>query len=746
MLNRIERIKGLGVFGDFTVPQTLPVFARYNIIYGPNGSGKTTLSRLFAILETGAHDEFDNLEYKLDTKSGPRSHGQALGRKVRVFNSDYVDANIGQLQEPLRHILIVGEENKALAADAAAERTAYDARVRAIEDAKSATGKLEDEKGKIYSAIAKTIGEATSGKSLRGYRKPDAEAAFAQETDLKTIDDATLTVHRATVQQEQLEAVPIPLWMDENGSSGNSRLATQCAELARQITDLLARTAQSDALRRLMDEPAIARWVEEGLTLHREHGSQYCEFCAQPLPEDRMKRLAKHFGVEDQQLKTEIESAIADVVNLSDQLAVVALPPKAALYSELRGDYEVAANVFEENRTVLTNQLSETEGVLREKLLQRATPLTREVSIDPQPTQIALGRLAEIIRRHNEKTAAFEQERNRARKEIERHYLSTISEQIKELNQQITIQQSTVARLTNGAPDLADPRSLAELKAGYEAKQAMVSSAHAGGVELSQQLRTFLGRTDLRFESSDDGYLVMRRGKPAKRLSEGEKTAIAFLYFIVQLRDQDFELPEGLVVIDDPVSSLDSSSIYQAFAFLKKAVRDAGQIFILTHNFDFLKLLLNWTQHFKKDTAYLMIVFAETEDSREANLQPLDDLLHNHPTEYCYLFKLLHSFQSDGSIRTSYHIPNVARKVLETFLEFQRPYEASLYKKLEAIEFDSHKKTAIYKFANDLSHFTGKGFDPALVAETQKNVSYLLEMIKATAPEHYDGLEQLACT
>jgi len=56
-----------------------------------------------------------------------------------------------------------------------------------------------------------------------------------------------------------------------------------------------------------------------------------------------------------------------------------------------------------------------------------------------------------------------------------------------------------------------------------------------------------------------------RRGKPAKRLSEGEKTAVAFIYFLVQLKDQDFNIGEGIVVIDDPISSLDASAIYVDF-------------------------------------------------------------------------------------------------------------------------------------------------------------------------------------
>ena len=68
MLTVIKRIKGLGVFGDFTAPADLPPFARYNIIYGENGSGKTTLSRLFAALEAGAHTDHADLEYTIESK------------------------------------------------------------------------------------------------------------------------------------------------------------------------------------------------------------------------------------------------------------------------------------------------------------------------------------------------------------------------------------------------------------------------------------------------------------------------------------------------------------------------------------------------------------------------------------------------------------------------------------------------------------------------------------------------------
>jgi wobble nucleotide-excising tRNase len=285
--------------------------------------------------------------------------------------------------------------------------------------------------------------------------------------------------------------------------------------------------------------------------------------------------------------------------------------------------------------------------------------------------------------------------------------------------------------------------SLKALQESIREKKAQLSNAHKAGQQLTQHLHTFLGRSELTFSSEDDGYRVHRNGKPARRLSEGERTAIAFIYFIVQLNEQDFDLADGVVVIDDPVSSLDASSLFQAFAFLKNAVKDAKQVFLLTHNFSFLRLLLNWLENLKKSEGkkqFYMLVCKTDATGRRSSIVGLDRALIDHPTEYHFLFKTLAAFQSDGTIAGCYHIPNVTRKVLETFVDFHVPERKSLYAKLSDIKFDENKKAAIYKFANDLSHFTGQGFEPGLVQESQKNAAYLLEMIKELAPQHYQGM------
>jgi wobble nucleotide-excising tRNase len=747
VLTKIKKIRSLGVFDDYTVAADLPAFGRYNIVYGENGSGKTTLSRLLGCLEAGEHPDHPNLEYAVESQSGPLTHGTKYARKVRVFNSDYVEANIGRFDGPLRHILILGEENKALAEELKVEIGARDARSARIQAVNASVAKLDTDKGKLFSQIAKTIGEATSGSTLRSYRKPDAESAFAKLTDAKSLSEQEVDVHRATVRQEQMAAigpVKVPLLVGEDGEVSVIELAANAAARAKALT---MRSAQAAVIERLAQNPKIAAWVEEGVHIHADNSQKKCEFCDQPLPADRLKALADHFSIEDQRLKEELEAERSALGKSREALNGFSLPDRLALYSELRSDYDAAAQSFESERGKLKGQLEKVDQALAEKLMLRTSAYERELVSQTGPLVAALDAIHAVIKRHNDKTVSFNEEKLAARNSIESHYLLSIKDQVDEIGKQAGTLHAEATLLRDGGEGLDDKRSLEALSQSIVEKQAQVSNAHAGGADLTKHLKQFLGRTDLRFESGDDGYSVLRRGKPAKRLSEGEKTAIAFLYFLVQLKDQNFDPAEGVVVIDDPISSLDASAIYQAFSFLKNETQAAKQLFILTHNFEFLKLLINWVQNLrvpKTDKTYTMVLCAETEGGRSARLAPLDKLLIEHATEYHYLFKVLFTFKSDGTISGCYHIPNIARKVLETFLDFHVPSSKSLYQKLDETNFDLHKKTAIYKFANDLSHYTGKSFDPAIVAETQKNTAHLLEMIEVVAPLHYGGLKKLS--
>lgn len=140
-------------------------------------------------------------------------------------------------------------------------------------------------------------------------------------------------------------------------------------------------------------------------------------------------------------------------------------------------------------------------------------------------------------------------------------------------------------------------------------------------------------------------------------MSEGERLAVAFVYYAVTLQQDGFDVSSSILAIDDPVSSLDSNYRYQAFAFLKEIAVNCEQVFIATHDFSFLKILLSWSKNVKivdkvnnqgkkkekkKESSLYMLKCCQDEQGyRSSELCPLDSDLEKFETEYRFLFNIL---------------------------------------------------------------------------------------------------------
>ena len=750
MLVSIERVQNLGIFQNYKKDKGLADFGRFNVIYGLNGSGKTTLSRLLAGLNEGNIEDYPELKYSGKFIGGTFKEGTPYPRKIRVFNSEYVDKNLGAIEGTLNPIFIIGEEDKSLVAQIQADESDFEK--LSVEAASKGAEKkqLETERGKHFTDVAKLILADTHGVATRTYNKSHAEKAFEAMGDGKALDDAQLQVHRVTLQQKvepTLDPVALgKLKIKVYGVTQITTVSDALEKVSSELPDLCAKTAESIAIQRLQQNPDISTWVEAGLTIHDAYEPSTCEYCRQKIPAARLEELAKHFNDSDQQLKTEIEQAQSLVDDISSAIKEVIPPGQGELYDELKPGYALAVKALVAAQEALVADLEKYTNTLAKKLASRTQVISSEAPpLDITSLDTALAEVNKHLEAHNKKSAEFDKRTTAANKAIETHHLTELAPKIKALDNEIEACKQRLDEILNGKAD-GTLGSDALLKRIKENKQK-VSKTGQAAKNLTDQLHTFLGRSDLTFEPEGEGYRIMRGQEAAQRLSEGEKTAVTFIYFIVQLADQDFDVTEGVVAIDDPISSLDSNSLYQAFAFLKNAVKDAKQIFLLTHNFDFLKLLINWLDHHstKKVTKHYMLKGDIGDDgSRLAKIAALDPTLLKHKSEYSFLFKTLYDFESDQTIGGTYHIPNMARKLLETFLDFYHPGSPNPYRQLEEVDFDPTKKAAIYKFTNDQSHPTWKGFDPALVQGTQTNVGYLLEMIKAVSPIHYASMEEAA--
>ncbi|GAI97509.1 unnamed protein product, partial [marine sediment metagenome] len=250
-------------------------------------------------------------------------------------------------------------------------------------------------------------------------------------------------------------------------------------------------------------------------------------------------------------------------------------------------------------------------------------------------------------------------------------------------------------------------------------------------------LKEFFGREEIQLELdvSKKGYIIRREGKPASNLSEGEKTAIAFSYFIVKVQEKEFRIKEGIIFIDDPISSFDSNFIYHCFSVIKNNFKEAGQLFITTHNFELFNLVKRWflrkdkkVEIYNKDKKgskkkivpceFHMIENFIKDNKRHAQLKQLEKTLLKFKSEYHFLFARLNDFVNDSSPKYAdfYTIGNIARRFLEIFTNFKIPTTGDLASKigqLDTKKISEIEKDKVYKLIQEFSH----GSDPTSTIE-----------------------------
>lgn len=760
MILKINKIKKLGIFDNYLPLTTLKDFKKYNLIYGWNGSGKTTLTKLFNSLETGINEEYPDLEYEIQNEiSSKFTNGIQFNQRIRIFNQDYINNNLTIREGKTKSItLILGDASKEVISQIEEdEDNLFKKEANLLADKKILDAK-EKVKDKIFSEVAKDIYTAIYGSAIRTYKSNNAKDDFKKLTRKNILSDNELDKLIIAVKQSPLPLIDslINIEFDISNSKEKENLKDKIKKIIETTQLLLEEKVDSIFIERLRNNKEISNWVELGLKIHNDNNSKVCEFCNQQLPQPRMDELLKYFNEADKILKEKINILIEEIKTVKEKIEQSKnIPDTARFYKELMEEYK---KLYIEFPKITDSLLIDIERFL-ERLKDKKSKTTESEKIKDDINLIefedAFSKINEIINIHNKKTSAFEKEQEVNIGKIKEHYLSSISEEVDNIEEEINKLKSNIEILTNGDQNNPEDLGINQLKLRINENRSKVSSTQKACSEINDGLETFLGRKELLFEPNkiktknesgneaeiDNGYLIKRDDKIVKNLSEGEKTAIAFVYFTIHLKDPSFNKEKGIIVIDDPISSLDSNSIFQAFSFLKNSVKNAQQIFILTHNFDFLKLLLNWLGHYsiKKDSSFYMINNKDTSTGREAFIDKLDEDLEKYETEYNYLFNKLINFESNGTIESVYNIPNITRKVLDTFLMFRVPNNDSLYDKLEYLKafFDENKITAIYKFANNESHITGKGFDPCLVPETQKIVKYILEFIKTTFPDHY---------
>jgi wobble nucleotide-excising tRNase len=745
-ITRISRLHDCGIFRDFAWSAELPDFGRYNLIYGWNGTGKTTLSRILRCLEKRTVPA-SQARVALDGQDLPGDEFPNAAVPIRVFNREFIAENVFPVGGgDLPPIFVLGaasiekqKEVEQLKGKRATAQSKLDSALASKQQAGRNFDRFCSDRARIIKETLRSGGQNPYNNYNKASFHDDAlKMAAAGNGDNHRLSEAEreklLTQHRAVPKpkvQEVTYALP-----DFDAILGN-------------LSQLLATTIVSAAIEALKGDPTLAEWTREGLGLHRARNAERCLFCEQGLPANRLAALEAHFSAEYEQFMQRLEQLIAELRAMSMTAAGLQLPNKAELYDDLAAEFETAEagvnKVLEAVRSFVEAAVQALESKKHRAFEQVEARLQR-----PQLDAEAVKKLNAVIRKHNQACDEFQTRVDDARKRLALDMIATELRDFEGLRKE---QQQAAADVWTFVQEVQ------RLDAEIARLEREIIEHRQPAEELNEDLRKYLGHDELCLEIKETGYTITRRGVPALALSEGEMTAIALLYFLKTLQDKRFDLADGVVVLDDPVSSLDANALYLAFGFIRERTQRAGQLIILTHNSTFFRQVRNWFHHLKgqnkndvsqRPARFYMLDCAHDHNGRCATIRWLDPLLEQYDSEYHYLFARVYR-ASTGTwptrLEENYVLPNMARRMLEAFLAFRQPQAAGeLWQKVQAMPFDDAKKLRILRFLHTHSHSSAVGepeHDPSVLAEAGSVLKDLLEFIEAQDNAHFDAMVKL---
>ena len=744
---RITRLRGYGVFRDFKWPSDLPEFGQYNLIYGWNGTGKTTLSRLLRDLELRRRPTMGQATLHI---SGNDVAGDSFPQstlQIRVFNRDFVRRNVFPVGGgDMPPILVLGAENVERQRRIEHLKKNRSAAQAKLQLALTAEQPADDEFDRFCIREARSIKNTlrTSGHGpYNNYNKTNFRVQAG-----KLADASDRTTHLLTDAQHKT------LFARHNGTQKPRVAEVSYAlpdfdRIADRAMGLLSTTVVAAAIDALRNSPTLAHWTRQGLMLHRDSSPERCLFCDQPLAARRLDALEAHFSAEYGRLTQRVDREIEKLKAASEASERLQIPSAADLYEHLGPELQSCERTLREAVFSARRFLAAVIQALEAKKLRAFEAVKLEVDTPPVDTDIVT-KLNAVIRRHNEEGDAFDTLVGEARHRLAKHMIATTLEEfirLREAAARATADRRELERMVRGLDDqIADlEREIVEHRQPAE--------------ELNEDLQTYLGHDELCLEIKDTGYAIARGGVSTSTLSEGETTAIALLYFLKSLRDRRFELDRGVVVLDDPVSSLDANALFLAFGFIRERAGEAGQLFILTHNFSFFRQVRNWFRHLKgqrgknvsnRPAQFFMLDAAAEDNTRSSVILALDPLLARYDSEYQYLFARIHEAATGAAsqdLEGHYALPNMARRMLEAFLAFRQPQiSGELWRKMQAVPFNKAKKLRILRFLHTHSHSIAVGepeHDLTALAEGPSVLEDLLEMIESLDGEHFSNMVQL---
>lgn len=706
----ISTLKKLTIksFDNYDIPDDF--FKRKNLVFGHNGRGKSSLAR--AIID----------EY--------RSFPETSSDGYRFFNRDYVRDKLllTDSNNELKGVkAFFGEkdtdiQNKIIKLESEIVDT-IQLKMSIKEDSDTVRQKINDihdsKKGKAR--ISKKNSSFTLRQLISSYEN-DLEDAKKVNPNLTNIKDFSGDSESLEKELERVQNIVLPNLEIKALSSEDLEFLDTCLSKNYKLEDI--------------PSFKIVNWIEEGLSIHHQDEHE-CLFCHSQLNIEEIKLRVEKYKRNQVQKDTQRLSLILE--KLKNNLS---------LFNEAKNS---------------TNSLRILE-VSEEEIHNYYTIESEQGLIEI--INIIITKLSDMNNTHSVNLDSIKKFENQVNK-LDLNLKNLRSSKLNRINSDL----SNIETLTKGAIYLAikDTDILQSINSIENSEKELISIERSNNIKrleienLNKSLSEYSDFAEFLNEVLKDlgiQFSLQLHGKnyylqhnfhdvvlSINDISEGEKNLLALLFFYFELYSdkEQLQIKETieLIVVDDPISSLDESNRFYVLEIIKRIFEeDQPQVFIFTHSWnDFSRL----GYRLNDENVYSLFEVYKKETSEVRKI-------HENLPPYKLLFKEIievsrKNYSEELTEAERYHTANSMRRVFEEFLYFKKPNLLPQRSNHSAIEEFYMKATGeplsnnyrrklgeLLSFINVLSHTPYRS--DAVIA----NAKFLMNLIQKLDKVHYDSM------
>lgn len=568
-----------------------------NYFFGNNGTGKTTIAKA---IKTGSGVTY--------------APGKAAADYIPlVYDQDFIDANMRsyhnlpgvftmneanvKIQEQIDRKTVEQKKAQKVSSDAFAEKDKKAKTRAALEKQlyKDCWDKTEE---------LRTVFEATQ-EGKKGSKQKFAEEVKRHspiQHDVEELKRMYDSVYSSMAKRyDRFNAV--------NDVSALDHISG-CEILSLAIVNT-SNTPFADFLK----EVGATEWVRQGHADYHEKAGGKCPYCSQELPQNFEEILAASFDTQYQTNLQKLDAFLAAYRDTANALFV----PLSRLPDEVYP--AIDTKPYHDKLTAVKAVIAENIEKIKSKVAEpsKIIALDEVESLLQELSDIISG-FNRLIDANNDIVSAGPKKKAECKKAVFGQIAYTLKDVLEAyarsesaLDVEIQAQQDIINTQKEVLDQLKEDLRIlnsqtVETETAMKSINTMLRDSGFQGFELRPRHEEIIrpdGSVERVIPTPAINYEVVRTdtGKIAENLSEGEKNFIAFLYFqqlVFGRESADGDTREKIVVIDDPVSSMDSSALFIVSAQIRKMIEVCRnnadnrnpvvsgnfikQIFILTHN------------------------------------------------------------------------------------------------------------------------------------------------------------------